>query len=45
VRETLELIPGSDVRLMRRSGHLPCLDAPEAMAALIRDFLARIGHS
>lgn len=44
VRETLELIPGSDFHLMRRSGHLPCLDAPEAMAALIRDFLDRIGH-
>lgn len=44
VRETLDLIPGSDFRLMRRAGHLPCVEQPEAYAALLTEFLTRIGH-
>lgn len=44
VRETLGLIPGSRFELMRGSGHLPCLDAPETYGRLLRDFLAEIGH-
>jgi len=44
VRETIDLIPGSRFALIRGSGHLPCVDQPEAYAALLRDFLGAIGH-
>lgn len=44
VRETLDLIPGSRFALIRGSGHLPCVDQPEAYAALLNDFLGSIGH-
>lgn len=44
VRETVDLIPGSQFRLMRRAGHLPCVEHPEAYAALLADFLTEIGH-
>lgn len=43
-RETVGLIPGSDFILMRRTGHLPAVDQPEAMAEHISAFLKRIGH-
>jgi 3-oxoadipate enol-lactonase len=39
VRETADLIPGSRFALMRRVGHLPCIEAPEAYAALLRGFM------
>lgn len=44
VRETVDLIPGSHFRLMRRVGHMPCVEAPEAYAALLTEFLTSIGH-
>ncbi|GAA3867589.1 3-oxoadipate enol-lactonase [Celeribacter arenosi] len=44
VRETVELIPGSSFALMRRSGHLPCVDAPEDYARILTEFLESIGH-
>lgn len=44
VRETVDLIPGSDFRLMRRLGHLPCVEDPAGYAAVLTDFLRRIGH-
>lgn len=44
VRETVELIPGSRFELMRRAGHLPCVEQPEGYAALLRGFLTDIGH-
>ncbi|MBI1415903.1 MAG: 3-oxoadipate enol-lactonase [Limimaricola sp.] len=44
VRETVDLIPGARFHLMRRSGHLPCVDAPEAYAAALTGFLTEIGH-
>jgi 3-oxoadipate enol-lactonase len=44
VRETTALIPGSRFELMRRAGHLMCLDQPEAFAALLTGFLASTGH-
>lgn len=43
VRETADLIRGAEFRLMR-AGHLPCLEQPGALSALIGDFLSRIGH-
>lgn len=44
VRETLDVIPGSKFHLMRRVGHLPCVEAPEAYAEVITKFLKDIGH-
>ncbi len=44
VRETLELIPGSRFSLIRGSGHLPCIDQPEAYAAILNAFIAEIAH-
>ncbi len=44
VRETVDLVPGARFCLMRRAGHLPCVEQPEAYAGLLRDFLRGIGH-
>ncbi len=44
VRETAELIRGSEFHLIRGAGHLPCIDAPEAFTAALTAFLRRIGH-
>ncbi|WP_170782936.1 3-oxoadipate enol-lactonase [Ruegeria lacuscaerulensis] len=44
VRETIELIPGSKFELMRRAGHLPCVEQPEEYANLLHRFLTDIGH-
>lgn len=41
VRETAALIPGSRFEIIARAGHLPPVDAPEAYAALLRDFLGQ----
>ena len=43
-RETTSLIPGSDFVLLRKSGHLPPVDQPEALAEALSSFLKRIGH-
>lgn len=44
VRETADLIAGSDFRLMRNAGHLPALEAPEVFGHAICVFLQGIGH-
>jgi 3-oxoadipate enol-lactonase len=44
VRETVELVPGSEFKLIRRAGHLPCVEQPEDYAALLTSFLTQIGH-
>ena len=44
VRETVDLIPGSQFALIRRSGHLPCVEKPESFAKHLCDFLAATGH-
>ncbi|TRD23520.1 3-oxoadipate enol-lactonase [Palleronia caenipelagi] len=44
VRETAELIPGAEFRLIRGAGHLPHLDQPEDWADAVTVFLRRIGH-
>lgn len=44
VRESVNLIPGSEFHLMRRTGHLPCVEAPEAFAQRLTQFLKDIGH-
>lgn len=44
VRETAELIRGARFELIRGAGHLPCIEKPAEYAALLRNFLAGIGH-
>lgn len=44
VRETVDLIPGSQFSLMRRLGHIPCAEDPAAYANLLNDFIAATGH-
>jgi 3-oxoadipate enol-lactonase len=44
VRETVELIPGSRFHLIRKAGHLPCVEKPEEYARILGDFLAQVGH-
>ena len=44
VRETVNLVPGSEFQLMRRTGHLPCVEQPEVYAKHLTAFLHRIGH-
>lgn len=44
VRETVDLIPGSQFALIRRAGHLPCVEKPEVFTAHLTDFLNATGH-
>ena len=44
VRETVDLIPGSKFHLIRRAGHLPCVEQPEEFARVLTEFLESIGH-
>jgi 3-oxoadipate enol-lactonase len=44
VRETTELIPGARFRLIRRAGHLPCVEQPQEYAAVLSDFIREAGH-
>ena len=44
VRETTDLIPGSEFHLIRRAGHLPCVEQPEEYARVLTQFLRKIGH-
>lgn len=41
VRETADLIPGAGFHVLPGVGHLPPVEAPEALAALLDPFLAR----
>lgn len=44
VRETIDLIPGSRFVLMRRAGHLPCVEDPETYAGHLVKFMRETGH-
>jgi 3-oxoadipate enol-lactonase len=44
VRETVDLIPGSRMELIRGAGHLPCVENPTEYARLLSDFFAAQGH-
>jgi 3-oxoadipate enol-lactonase len=44
VRETADLIPGSQFRLIRGAGHLPFVEKPAEYAAIVSTFLHEIGH-
>ncbi|MEJ5218123.1 alpha/beta fold hydrolase [Cognatishimia sp. D5M38] len=43
-RETVELIPGSKVEIIRKSGHLSPVDQPISFAMSLVQFLKDIGH-
>lgn len=44
VRETIDLIPGSKFHLIRKAGHLPCVEQPEQYAEVLTTFLRDTGH-
>jgi 3-oxoadipate enol-lactonase len=44
VRETVDLIPGSQFALIRRVGHIPCMEKPAEYAAILARFIADTGH-
>lgn len=42
VRWLAELIPGARFEIIRDAGHIPCVEQPGALTALIREFLASL---
>lgn len=44
VRETVDLIPGSRFHLIKKAGHLPCVERPVEYAEVLRNFLTEVGH-
>jgi len=44
VRETVDLVKGSEFQLIRGAGHLPFVEKPDEYTALLTQFLTRIGH-
>ncbi len=44
VRETVDLVPGSRLEILRGAGHIPCVETPDAYAKLLTDFIAATGH-
>lgn len=44
VRETTDLVPGSQFHLIRGAGHLPCVEKPEEFADVLSKFMHATGH-
>ncbi|MCT4558201.1 MAG: 3-oxoadipate enol-lactonase [Pelagimonas sp.] len=44
VRETVDLVPGSNFALIRGAGHLPCVEKPADYAAILTAFFRTQGH-
>jgi len=44
VRETVGLIPDSRFELIKKAGHIPCVEQPQVTTDLIAGFLKEIGH-
>ena len=44
VRETVDLIPGSQFVVMRGVGHIPCVEKPADYAGHLNAFIAATGH-
>jgi 3-oxoadipate enol-lactonase len=44
VRETVDLVKGSQFHLIRGAGHLPCVEKPEEYARVLTEFLRDTGH-
>lgn len=45
VKETVDLIPGSEFKLIRKSGHMSCVEQPDIYSEALVAFLRKIGHS
>lgn len=43
VRETVDLVPGSRLEIIRGAGHLPCVEKPDDYAALLTEFFRAQG--
>ncbi len=43
VRETADLIEGSQFHMIPKAGHIPCVERPDTVAALLTDFLTTHG--
>ena len=39
VRETVDLVPGSTFRLIRKAAHIPCVEQPAAVTSAVSEFL------
>lgn len=44
VRETTNLVPGSQFHLIRKAGHLPCVENPDEYARVLTEFIASQAH-
>lgn len=44
VRETVDLIPGSQFKVMPHCGHLPCAEDPIGFAETLSEFIRNTGH-
>jgi 3-oxoadipate enol-lactonase len=44
VEALARLVPGSRCHIIAGTGHLPCVEAPDAYAALLADSIKEIGH-
>jgi 3-oxoadipate enol-lactonase len=42
VKSLADLIPGARFEVIRNAAHIPCMEQPEAVVALIRDFVASL---
>lgn len=45
VRETVDLIPGSQFKVMSQCGHFPCAEDPIGYAEILSAFIANTGHA
>ena len=43
VRETVDLVPGSRLEIIRGAGHLPCVEKPDAYAEILTEFFRAQG--
>jgi 3-oxoadipate enol-lactonase len=44
VRETATKIPGARFEIIAGAGHIPSIEQPQALAALMTRFLREVGH-
>ncbi|WP_114962463.1 3-oxoadipate enol-lactonase [Tritonibacter mobilis] len=44
VEATINLIPDAEFTVIEDTGHLPCVEAPEAYAGVLLEFLEELGH-
>ena len=44
VRETVDVVPGSQFHIIRKSGHLPCVEQPHAYTERLIQFMKDTGH-